>query len=184
MSETAELAMRWRVRLGYLLVFFYAWLARPSILSILIGSVIAAVGLLIRAAAAGHLRKHEALATSGPYASTRNPLYFGSALMAAGMIAAAQSWILLALIGAYFAFFYSMVMRREEKELRERYAAAFDEYASRVPLFFPRFSRAKSAAELEPSPFSWKQYMRNREWQAAAGTLLVIFFLWLKWRYF
>jgi len=185
MSAAADAAMRWRVRLGYLLVFFFAWLARPSGPSILAGSAIAAAGLAVRAAAAGHLRKHEELATSGPYAYTRNPLYFGSALLVTGMMVAARSWILAALLALYFAVFYILVMRREEAELRAGYGAVYEEYAARVPLFFPSPAANQPAtAGSAPRGFSREQYLRNREWQAAAGTLLVILFLWMKWKFF
>ncbi len=56
-----------------------------------IGAVIAAFGLIVRGAAAGYLRKDQQLATGGPYSRTRNPLYLGSALLAAGFIVAGHS---------------------------------------------------------------------------------------------
>lgn len=177
MSARSEIWMRWRVRLGYPLALVYAWLADPAPASIVLGGAVALAGLLIRGAAAGHLRKHEALATTGPYAYTRNPLYFGSALLAAGFLVAGRSWIAAALIVAYFALFYSAVMRQEEHELRVRYGAAFDGYASRVPLFWPRL-RPAGTSDLA---FSWERYRRNREYQAALGTVLALALLWAKW---
>ena len=48
------------------------------------------VGLLIRSWAAGTLRKKKHLATTGPYAWIRNPLYAGSFLMMAGFAALVQ----------------------------------------------------------------------------------------------
>lgn len=162
-----ELWMRWRVRVGYPVALVYALLATPAPWSIAAGGAIAALGLLIRARAAGHLRKHEALSTTGPYAYTRNPLYFGSALLAAGFLLAGRSWIAALVVGAYFALFYTAVMRREEPELRAHYGTAFDDYAARVPLFWPRLTRAGAG----PSDFSWEVYRRNREYQAALGAL-------------
>lgn len=168
--------MRWRVRVGYPVAVVYALLAEPAAWSIVAGAAIAAVGLVIRARAAGHLRKHEALSTTGPYAYTRNPLYFGSALLAAGFLVAGRSWIAALVVGAYFALFYTGVMRREECELRAHYGAAFDDYASRVPLFWPRLT----AADSDRSAFSWETYRRNREYQAALGTLAGLLLLWGK----
>lgn len=135
------------------------------------GGVPAAFGLLLRGAAAGHLRKHEALATAGPYAWTRNPLYFGSMLLAAGFLIAAASWIAAIAALLYLAVFYPGVMRREEQELRAEYGAAFDDYAARIPLFWPRPTRGAPVGA-PPEPFSWGQYRRNREYQALAGALL------------
>ncbi len=162
---------RWRAPLGYPTAVLCLWLARPTFRSILLGSIIAAVGLLIRAAAAGHLRKREALARTGPYARTRNPLYFGSALIAAGFALAGRSWIAAALLALYFGIFYVQVMRREESELREQYGKAFDDYSASVPLFWPRL-RVKSS--LNGTQFSVARYIRNREYNAAIGAALTI----------
>jgi protein-S-isoprenylcysteine O-methyltransferase Ste14 len=172
---------RWRVRAGYPLAILFLYLASPTPLAIALGAAIAAGGLVVRGAAAGHLRKLETLTTSGPYAWVRNPLYFGSALLAAGFAVAGYSlWAALVLI-AYFGTFYPVVMKKEEGELRERYGAAFIEYAERVPLFFPRPPRRSDASlpNVE-NGFSWAQYKRNREYQAALGAIVALGVLWLR----
>lgn len=162
---------RWRSPVGYPTAALCLWLAHPTFRSILIGSSVAVLGLLIRAVAAGYLRKREALAHEGPYALTRNPLYFGSALIAAGFALAGRSWLAAALLALYFILFYAQVMRREESELREQYGQAFDDYAASVPLFWPRL-RAKTSAK--GVQFSFARYVRNREYQAAIGAALTI----------
>jgi protein-S-isoprenylcysteine O-methyltransferase Ste14 len=166
---------RWRVRAGYPLSILYIALATPTIAFIAIGAAVAAIGLIVRAAAAGHLRKLETLTTSGPYAWTRNPLYLGSSLLAAGFaIAGGSLWSAL-VIAAYFLIFYPAVMKKEEAELHGRYGKAFDDYAARVPLFWPRPPKRASigpaASGNSEAHFSWKQYQRNREYQAAIGVL-------------
>ena len=75
---------RWRVRLGYLLAVVVLWLARPTPRSILLGAALGVIGVGIRAYAAGYLHKQEVLTVTGPYARTRNPLYFGSSFLALG----------------------------------------------------------------------------------------------------
>jgi len=162
---------RWRVRIGYPVGIACFVLAHPSLVTLAWGGALAGIGLLIRAAAAGHLRKHEALATSGPYAWTRNPLYFGSLFLAAGFLLAAASWVAALVAAVYLAVFYPGVMRREEEELRAEYGAAFDDYARRVPHFWPRPPRGPTAAAT-PDGFSWMLYRRNREYQALAGALV------------
>jgi protein-S-isoprenylcysteine O-methyltransferase Ste14 len=155
------------------LSILYIALAAPTITFIAIGAAVAAIGLIVRGAAAGHLRKLETLTTSGPYAWTRNPLYLGSSLLAAGFaIAGGSPWSAL-VIAAYFLIFYPAVMKKEEVELHQRYGTAFDEYAARVPLFWPRPPRRPGAAVAGngEASFSWKQYQRNREYQAAIGVL-------------
>jgi hypothetical protein len=135
--------------------------------------MLGAVGLWLRGFAAGYLHKQEILTVTGPYAYTRNPLYLGSAILALGVGLATNSWISGAIIFAYFALFYSMVMRGEEKELHLRHGAAFEEYARTVPLFFPRIRAAKLPGA-SPGAFSWAQYRKNHEWRAAVGFLLLL----------
>lgn len=184
MSERRNFWMRWRVRLGYPLAIIYWILARPTPHSIVYGGLIAAFGVIIRALAAGHLVKYQELATSGPYAATRNPLYFGSSLLAAGFAIAGRSWIGGGLIAVYFGVVYYAVMRNEEQELRARFGSLFDEYASRVPLFFPRPSHPHpgpvKSGDSGAKTFSWAQYMRNRESQALVGTALALAAVWLR----
>ncbi len=178
MSARGQQLARWRVRAGYPVAIAFLLLARPAPAWLAGGAVAAALGLLVRGAAAGHLRKHEQLSTGGPYALTRNPLYFGSAILAAGFVLAGASWIAAVLVAAYFLAFYPAVMRREEGELRERYGTAFDEYARRVPLFWPRLTACgpdegqAAGAAGAGACFSWAQYRRNREYQAAVGTAI------------
>jgi len=180
MVAPGEFWMRWRVRLGYPLALACFLLARPTRVSLAIGAGIGGLGLVLRADAAGHLRKHEQLATSGPYAYTRNPLYLGSALLAAGFLVASRSWIAAAMLVPYFVLFYLAVMRREEQELRALYGSALDDYAARVPLFWPRLISAGASGVR----FSWALYGRNREYQAALGYLVGVALFWLKmyWR--
>ncbi len=172
---------RWRVRVGYLLAIVVLVLAHPTPQSIAIGGAVGVIGLWVRALAAGHLHKQEMLTVSGPYAHTRNPLYFGSAILTAGAAVAMNSWIAAALLIGYFVIFYSVVMRKEEGELRFHHGAAFDEYAKAVPLFFPRVTAAKLGLGVE-RPFSFSQYKKNREYRAAIGFLLLLVLLVVEWR--
>jgi protein-S-isoprenylcysteine O-methyltransferase Ste14 len=179
LSESGKFFVRWRVRTGYLVAIAVLWFARPVPRSILYGAAVGLIGLAIRSYAAGYLHKQEVLSVTGPYAHTRNPLYLGSSLLALGAGVATRSWISAALLLVYFAVFYSMVMRREELELRQRHGAAFDAYAKAVPLFFPRLA---GAAMTGAEAFSLAQYKKNREWKAALGFLLLLAILLVIWR--
>src|SRR5689334_897132 len=180
MSAAGSFFVRWRVRLGYPLAIAVVYFSRPMPLSILLGAIVGVGGLLIRAYAAGYLHKQEVLTVTGPYAYTRNPLYLGSAVLAVGAAIATRSWVSAFILLVYFAIFYSMVMRREEKELRLQHGAAFEEYARAVPLFLPHLRPAKVAG-ITTSSFSFAQYKKNHEWQAALGFLLLIGALLLIW---
>lgn len=172
---------RWRVRLGYLLAILALWLARPTPRSIALGALVGLIGLAIRAYAAGYLHKQEVLTVTGPYARTRNPLYFGSSILTLGAAIAMNSLWVSVLLLAYFSLVYSMVMRREEMELRQQHGAAFDSYAASVPLFFPRLT-VGSASPTASAGFSWQQYKKNHEYQAAIGFLLLLIGLTVIWR--
>jgi hypothetical protein len=179
--NVAAFLARYRVRLGYPLAIAVLALARPNPRSILYGALVGLLGLFVRAFAAGYLHKQKVLTVMGPYAYTRNPLYFGSALLACGAAIATHSWYSTALLAAYFGLFYSVVMRREEGELRLHHGPAFDEYARAVPLFFPRFTAAKLSAGSGGS-FSFARYKKNHEWQAPLGFLFLLALLLLIWR--
>lgn len=178
--SVAEFLARWRVRLGYPLAALVLWLARPTPRTILYGALVGVAGLLVRARAAGYLHKQEILTVTGPYAYTRNPLYLGSAILALGVAIATWSWPAAAILCAYFALVYSVVMRREEQELRAHHGAAFDAYAQTVPLFLPRLTPANPSAVVT-SGFSFAQYRKNHEYQAAIGFALVLLLLLLIW---
>src|SRR5438309_1588572 len=147
MSAAGNFFVRWRVRLGYPLAIAVLYLSRPTPRSIFLGAMVGVIGLWLRAYAAGHLHKQEVLTVTGPYAFTRNPLYLGSFILLVGAAIAAHSWWSALVLFAYFALFYSFVMRREERELFQRHGEAFQTYARSVPLFFPRFTRPDMAAE-------------------------------------
>jgi hypothetical protein len=175
--SAAELRwVRWRARLGFPLAAICLYFARPRPDSILAGAAIALAGLAIRAAAAGYLQKGETVAMSGPYARTRNPLYFGSALMAAGFVVASRSWVAAVLVAAYYLALYPFLMRREEGELRARFGNSFDEYTKRVPLFCPQLRGPSGGSNTH---FSWTRYVRNREYQTAVGVVLLLAGLWV-----
>jgi len=181
MPSWARVATRSRVPLGFLFAALYLWWAQPTWTSLLIGTAVVALGLILRALASGHIRKNAELATTGPYAYTRNPLYLGSVLIALGFIVAARNlWIGLG-AAAMFIFIYVPVIKAEEAYL----ASAFPDYAayaSRVPRLLPRLTpyRASSAANAALRNFSAELYLRHREYNAALGSVLMFAALILK----
>jgi protein-S-isoprenylcysteine O-methyltransferase Ste14 len=177
MAEWSQIARRIRVPLGFAFALLYFWLARPSGRAIAAGQLLILPGLLIRGLASGHVRKNEALATSGPYAYTRNPLYFGSLLMGIGFAVASRSLAIGIILILMFFAIYLPVIRGEERFLRERFPQ-FDEYARQVPRMLPRLP-ARSAAEPE-SRFSFALYLQHREYNALLGALVVTAVLVLK----
>lgn len=161
----ADLAQRLRVPFGFLLVAAFAWLSRPSVATLAVGVPVALGGIALRAWAAGHLAKNEQLATSGPYAYLRNPLYLGTLTVAAGLVIAAHRLELAALFAAVFALVYLPAIQLEEQHLRELFPQ-YAEYAANVPLLLPRLRRWGGAGR-----FRADLYLRNQEYQALLGFL-------------
>lgn len=134
------------------------------------GILLVCAGEGLRLWAAGHLRKDEVLTTGGPYAYVRNPLYIGSLTIAVGFTLMLRSFLLLVPLLAGFALAYRAETRREGKALREKFGAAFDQYRQAVPAWVPRLSRYPQA-DLEP--FRWSRVLRNREYNAVLGIVLL-----------
>jgi len=171
-------AARGRVPLGFGLGIAYLVFSQPTPRLLVLGGTVALLGLALRAFAAGCLDKNSTLASSGPYAYTRNPLYLGSFIMGLGFSLACGSWILGGIFVVFFLLVYSLVMRREESFLRQQFGDAYTSYAARVPFFFPAFRTVPAAERV----FRWERYRKNREYEAALGYLAALVFLFLKFK--
>jgi protein-S-isoprenylcysteine O-methyltransferase Ste14 len=168
---------RWRVPLGFLVAILYLILARPTLLSISSGAAVALVGVGWRAWASGMIRKDTALALDGPYGFSRNPLYFGSFLIAMGFAWAGHRTALFLGIMLFFLGIYWPVMRQEEEHLQALFGDAFTAYARKVPLFLPwKGSTRQGKGQV---PFTWRQYWRNREYNVFLGFCSAVALLFL-----
>lgn len=172
----ADAVARLRVPSGFLLVGTFAWLSDPTAVSLAVGVPVSVAGLLLRGWAAGHLRKNQSLATSGPYAWIRNPLYVGTLIVAAGLVIASRRWELATIFGAVFAFVYFPVIELEEQHLRSLFPE-YAEYCRRVPMLVPAGRRMAARAG-----FDFRQYLRNEEYNAGLGFLAgLALLLWKAW---
>jgi protein-S-isoprenylcysteine O-methyltransferase Ste14 len=174
----ADAVARLRVPSGFLLVAAFAWFSRPAPHSLLWGLPVSLLGLTLRGWAAGCLAKNQVLATGGPFAYTRNPLYLGTLLVAAGLAVASRSVGLGLLFTAVFLLVYLPVIQLEEQHLRTLFPA-YAGYAAGVPALWPRWPRGPARSG---HPFQWQLYLKNREYQAAAGLAAgMLFLVWKAW---
>jgi protein-S-isoprenylcysteine O-methyltransferase Ste14 len=179
-SKWPRIATRARVPLGFVFAAAYFWFSRPEWLWIAAGSVVVLSGVLVRAAASGHIRKNAALTTTGPYAYTRNPLYLGSLLIATGFLIAGRNWWIALAAAAMFGVIYVPVIRAEEKYLMSAFPG-YREYRDRVPRLIPRWRDKSSQSEAAASEvFSGELYLKHREYNAALGSALMMGALILK----
>lgn len=175
MASWSRIARRIRVPLGFVFAALYVWLAKPGPGSVASGAALVIAGLLIRAAASGHVQKNQQLTMTGPYAYTRNPLYLGSLILALGFVIAARSlWIAVIFVGMLLII-YLPVIRSEEEYLAQRFPE-FPQYARRVPRLLPRLS----ASGGNQGAFSWDLYWKHREYNATLGCAAIMAALLLK----
>ena len=167
-----EFSRKTRLPFGFLLGIVFLLFATPARELLPFGIAIAFVGLCIRAWAAGHIDKNSRLATTGPYAHVRNPLYLGSFLLALGFALVWEWWFVLLVI-AFFVLIYAPTIQQERAAMASRFPAEYPEYEANVPLFFPRLSpwqpATASGTEEVAVGFDVRRYMRHAEWKAALG---------------
>jgi protein-S-isoprenylcysteine O-methyltransferase Ste14 len=175
LNTWSRVARRIRVPLGFIFAGIYVWLARPTKTSLVAGALVLVPGLVLRGLASGHVQKDKQLTTSGPYAYTRNPLYLGSLMLAAGFAIAARSWTIVAIMLAMFALIYIPVIAGEERYLRQTFPD-YDDYARRVPRIL---FRLRPYGSLQ-SAYSSARYWKHREYQASIGCLVVLAVLVIK----
>ncbi len=175
----SKIARRIRVPLGFLLAIAYFWLARPTWISFAIGAVVAFAGVAVRASASGHVKKNAELTKTGPYAYTRNPLYVGSIVIAAGFAIAAMNVWIVVMLAVMFVLIYVPVIRSEEVFLRGTFAD-FDEYCAKVPRLIPKLTRAYEGT----GTFSRELYLKHREYNAAMGAAAMLAALAVKMLWF
>ena len=177
-----RVARRIRVPLGFATAAIYVielWRHAPRSAAIAWSLVLVLPGLCLRGYAAGYVKKNRELTQTGPYAHTRNPLYLGSILIAAGFAVALRSWTVAIALALMFLIIYIPVIASEERFLKATFPE-FEAYCHRVPRLIPRITpgnppqQAQAAGtEVASGKFSFALYMRHREYNAAIGALLL-----------
>jgi len=163
-----------RLKLTWVLAIPYLWLARPTPGLLVLGVSIAVPGLILRALAAGHIEKDRTLATTGPYAALRHPLYLGSLFVGVGLVVAGGRWVLLSLLLSILALVYATTIAAEEEELARLFGDEYRAYKARVSALVPRVRPGGMGG------FSLRLFLKNREWEAPLGVLGGFVLLWLK----
>jgi protein-S-isoprenylcysteine O-methyltransferase Ste14 len=191
-TEWQKVARRIRVPLGFVaaaLYVFELWRRAPLPAAVAWSLALVLPGLWLRAYASGYVKKNRELTVTGPYAHTRNPLYLGSMLMAAGFAVALLSWPIALVLAIGFSVIYIPVIASEERFLRVTFPS-FDAYSSQVPRLIPRLTPARQLPAPQPfdpgtrptseantggvtSGFSFELYRRHREYNAAIGAALL-----------
>ena len=145
-------------------ILLAVFLARPSQTTILAGLVFVIIGEAVRCWAAGHLKRKKELATSGPYAYVRDPLYFGRLFLLIGFCIMGGRWCSALLVAGLAVFFLSYMPRKYKKEmtwLTDIFGEEYTRYADEVHSLIPRLTPYPHSARLPwSSELFWKE---NRE---------------------
>ncbi len=170
-----RVARRIRVPLGFLTAVLYLadlWQRAPRPTAVLWSLALVVPGLWLRGYASGYVKKNQELATTGPYAHTRNPLYLGSMLIAAGFAVALMSWPVALVLAVGFAVIYIPVRASEARVLRATFEG-FDASCRRVPRRIPRVTPGRAPGTGEAGRFSLGLYLKHREYNALLGATLL-----------
>jgi protein-S-isoprenylcysteine O-methyltransferase Ste14 len=182
-----QLAQRIRVPAGLVLAPLLIIAAKPSPRALVIGALVAVIGLLIRAWASGYLKKNLELTVTGPYAHTRNPLYLGTFIMGGGIALASGAWWFAVVYVALYLLIYVPVMIAEAETLNQLFAGEYPDYSRKVPLFVPRATAYHSPASEKLNRerrFALSQYLKHREYRAAIGVAVALAVLVAKYLLF
>ena len=161
-----------RQTLAFVLIALYGFVAEPTTVLVTIGTPLIILGVLIRLYASGFIVKNEQLATYGPYALVRHPLYTGNILIIIGFSAISGIWWTAAVAFIFFWFYYPTAIEYEDRKLRRLFGSDWEEWSSRTPALIPTVSNLRSVNE-----GNWsirKSYRQNGE-----PIILVFIVFWI-----
>ncbi len=127
-----------RQGIGLLLVAACAHFTRPDRGQVAAGLALALLGQVFRVYAAGFIFKNRQLATRGPYALVRHPLYLGNILILTGFALAAANLYLWAIVMVFFLIWYPAAIAYEDKKLERIFADQWRSWSKDIHALVPR----------------------------------------------
>lgn len=171
---------RFRQLLGWLFIFGVSWFGHATVPAMIwTGAAVAALGMWMRLWASGFVRKNQVLATNGPYARVRHPLYTGNLTICIGFSIACGAWWAWPIGVAFVLLFYPTSIRYEDQKLHKLFPEAWEPWARVTPAIVPRLSKSEAASDEE---YSWsfrQSLMANGE---PIYVLVMSGCLWWLWR--
>lgn len=139
---------------GHLTETLLGWKGDPHLAPLhLLSGLMIAGGFILLASSWRVLyaaRQAGQLATTGPYARVRHPQYLGFIVIMLGFLVQWPTLVTLVMF-PILVLMYVRLARREERELRSEFGAAYDRYRAVTPAFLPRFMRHAGPTQLFPS---------------------------------
>jgi hypothetical protein len=155
---------RFRQFAGAMFVLWMTIVGRPIPLALGVGAGLVVLGMLVRLCASGFVIKNEVLATVGPYARVRHPLYVGNILICIGFCLASGLWWSWIVAVVLLALFYPPAIEYEDRKLQRLFPGEWDRWAAEVRALVPRLRPYAGGAQAGEARWSLKLSMlRNGE---------------------
>jgi protein-S-isoprenylcysteine O-methyltransferase Ste14 len=140
-----------------------------------LGLVLVYVGIRGRIWASLYIggRKTSELVTDGPYARTRNPLYFYSGLATIGVAAATGMIVVVAAVALAVWLLSFFTIRAEEEKLLRLHGNIFREYCENVPRLLPSSQGGVEEDLRLFSPLHFHRTCRDALWFLVAWLAVV-----------
>lgn len=174
MKSVVEYIIRYRSFVGSICLCIVLYLAEPSPKSVAVGFFFIIAGMFFRAWSSGYINKDKELATEGPYALTRNPLYFGNFVLGLGIAIAGNNFASYLIFFVFYLMFFPFLMIVEHKRLKKKFGKEYEEWSKKSNSFFPKIKRLRHLG------FNISFYMKNREYRVLYFSLIVIAIMVLK----
>ena len=166
-----------RQGIGLLLVAVCAYYAQLDSGTVAIGLAMAFAGQVFRIYAAGFIHKNKQLASTGPYALVRHPLYTGNFLILIGFTLAAANLYVAGGVLAFFLIWYPAAIAYEDAKLERIFEDEWRAWSKNIRAIIPgRFRWTDLKAE------GWDTYqslIRNGELPISLYLLSCGIWLWV-----
>jgi len=148
------------------------------------GITMVLLGFLFRITARGYKSEmsdnSKRLVTGGPYRLVRNPMYFGTLLIGAGIILALFNWWVFFIFFTGFLFIYIPQVKKEEQELLEQFGDEYKEYSKKTPKYFPGSLRLFNEGVTDRLFFKWPWVRKELPSLIAVLGAIIAVKIWLK----
>lgn len=169
---------RFRQFLGIAFVILVSAVGEPKEMFFVAGVALVILGIAARLWASGHIKKNKVLATDGPYAYVRHPLYVGNLTLGCGFALASGLWWSLPLLIGILLAFYPPAIRREDEKLHRRFKEEWEQWRKGTRALIPRLTPYQPT---QRGSWSFRQSLRhNGEPIIALFLLFWLYFLYLQ----
>ncbi len=150
--------VRRRTSLGLVTALALVAVARPVAPLLYAGIAVMLLAHVLRVISTGYIDKDEQLATAGPFAWCRNPLYVANLMVVVAFTLMSGRLLVLPVMMLLWWATHAPTVAREEQFLRRRFGAQFERYCEMVPRWIPRRPNG-----LNTERFSWRRVLNNAE---------------------